>query len=629
MNTLAGRGLVDRVPGIRTRLGRLSALFVLACVLVTLAVGALAVSQYRSRIEVEGLKSRELALEAERRSAAIGYFFAERRDDLLDVAKSREISLYFENEALGMSPEYGLGASLLAAGSHLDLFREAKTLQGRAVFSRIVLVDDRGRPLAASGADAGKGCGDEWGRRRPVVESFTYFSCSNGGEVFVFASLPVAFKGRRAGQILAWLPLWIPYRGLVGDDTVSATTAVVRGSSYLFFPPAARGFVAPSLQAAPPPLAPGRPTPFPSSRRGVPGYAAVRVPVAETPFELLTFYPAVDRWVFSAPRNVLLSSAGLAALILFGIFLVIRLNTRNSVLRTRLEETTLREREVDGKNRELTSEVAERRRAEEALRASEERVRALNVELERRVEERTAQLQAANKELEAFSYSVSHDLRAPLRAIDGFSARLVDSHGASLDEEGRRLLGVVRANAQRMGALIRDLLAFSRVGRSETRATFVNMRSIVLDVAEEALESAPSVARNLPTLSVGELPGAFCDGPLIRQVWANLLSNAIKFSAGVDAPEIAVSGRKDGESVVYSVRDNGAGFDMAHSDQLFSVFRRLHRADQFEGTGVGLAIVHRVVTRHGGRVWADASLGQGATFSFSLPIPAEAVPPGA
>jgi light-regulated signal transduction histidine kinase (bacteriophytochrome) len=254
-------------------------------------------------------------------------------------------------------------------------------------------------------------------------------------------------------------------------------------------------------------------------------------------------------------------------------------------------------------------------------RHAEEEVRGLAAELERRVQQRTDQLQVANKELEAFSYSVSHDLRAPLRAIDGFSARLVKAYGSRLDEEGLRFLGVVRSNAQRMGVLIQDLLAFSRIGRAETRITRIDVRAMVLDVVRETLGDAG--AREHVTLSVGELPEAFGDGALLRQVWVNLLSHAEKFAGRKERPVVEVVGRREGDSVVYTVRDNGAGFDMTYVGKLFGVFQRLHGEEEFEGTGVGLAIVHRIVTRHGGRVWADSSVGQGASFSFSLPGQAE------
>ena len=263
--------------------------------------------------------------------------------------------------------------------------------------------------------------------------------------------------------------------------------------------------------------------------------------------------------------------------------------------------------------------VTERKRTEEGLRASEERFRLLNAELERRVEERTAQLETTSRELASFSYSISHDLRTPLRAIDGFSARVLTRYGERLDDEGRRALSVVRTNAQRMGELIDGLIAFSQIGRSSLLHSRVGMRSL----AESAfLQVAGSpAAGGRVEFTVGSLPDAWGDGPLLRQVWVNLLSNAVKFSAGRERPVIAVDGTVEGESVVYRVRDNGVGFDMQHAGQLFKVFHRLHGTSGFEGSGVGLAIAGRIVERLGGRAWAEGSVGQGATFSFELPRP--------
>jgi len=255
-------------------------------------------------------------------------------------------------------------------------------------------------------------------------------------------------------------------------------------------------------------------------------------------------------------------------------------------------------------------DVTERRTARDLIQG-------VNEELEQRVSRRTASLVEANAELAAFSYSVSHELRTPLRAIDGFSARIARAYGGLLDEEGRRLFEQVRWNAKRMGALIDDLLAFSQAGHSVLRLAKVDMAGAAREAFDLALPDPAT--RERISFSVGPLPEAEVDAVLLRRVWANLLSNAVKFSAKRERPEIRVEGcALDGESV-YSVRDNGAGFDQKFVCQLFGVFHRLHGQNEFEGTGVGLALVRRVVTRHGGRVWAEGEPGRGATFSFSLP----------
>jgi len=242
------------------------------------------------------------------------------------------------------------------------------------------------------------------------------------------------------------------------------------------------------------------------------------------------------------------------------------------------------------------------------------RVKRQTEELEQRVAERTAALEAANKELESFSYSVSHDLRAPLRAVDGYAQMLVEDYGERLDDEGRRLLGVVRASAEQMGRLIDDLLKFSQVGRRALARNPVDMRSLASEVAAELAPAYPKAR-----IELGALPALAGDRALLRHVWSNLIGNALKYSAQTASPSVQISGRVEGAENIYTVGDNGAGFDMRYYDKLFNVFQRLHREDEFEGTGVGLAIVQRVVVRHGGRVWGEGAVGEGARFHFALP----------
>jgi PAS domain S-box-containing protein len=264
-------------------------------------------------------------------------------------------------------------------------------------------------------------------------------------------------------------------------------------------------------------------------------------------------------------------------------------------------------------------------------RQMETELRRFNQQLETQVAERTAeleaankalvssnaQLQAANKELESFSCSISHDLRAPLRAINGFARMLKEKHGHILDEGGQRFLKIIDDSSRTMGEMIDGFLALASVARQEPVRQLVDMQQLVQRLVEERQHDNPNAAVRF---EVAPLPEAIGDRSLLRQVWANLLDNALKFSAGRQPAVIEIGGRAGGDQNHYFVRDNGVGFDMEYADRLFGVFQRLHSAREFTGYGLGLANVQRIVRRHGGRVWAESEPGKGATFHFTLPL---------
>jgi K+-sensing histidine kinase KdpD len=303
-------------------------------------------------------------------------------------------------------------------------------------------------------------------------------------------------------------------------------------------------------------------------------------------------------YYFTEPRYTFRVSAVDApyyvAFLLFSAML-----TGFSVLRRRTEKELRHSRD------QLQREVAERQRREE-------QVGQLNATLEKK----TVDLEALNRELEAFAYSISHDLRAPLRHMAGFAELLQKSASSALDETSRQYMAIILDAAKKMGQLIDDLLAFSRIGRAEARDTTVSLQQLVKEVIEEM---RPETAGRHIAWRIGGLPDLHGDRSMLKLVFVNLIANAIKFTRPRQSPEIEIGSFDDDRGRVVFVKDNGVGFDMKYSNKLFRVFQRLHRTEEFEGTGIGLATVQRVLHRHGGTVWAEGAVNAGATFFLAFP----------
>lgn len=246
---------------------------------------------------------------------------------------------------------------------------------------------------------------------------------------------------------------------------------------------------------------------------------------------------------------------------------------------------------------------------------AEEEIVSLNASLDKKVQERTLELLEVNKELETFNYTVSHDLQTPLRALSGFSAILIRDYNSTVDEQGREILSIINDTTRKMSELVRNLLNFSKFGKTVLEKQEVDMGEVVRDAINEV---KPAFADFKTEIIVHELKPAFCDYALLKQVWVNLIGNAVKYSSKKDKPVVTIGMKQIDAAAVYYIQDNGAGFDMQCAEKLFGVFERLHSSDEFEGTGIGLGTVQRIITRHGGKVWAEGEKGKGATFYFTL-----------
>ncbi len=329
-----------------------------------------------------------------------------------------------------------------------------------------------------------------------------------------------------------------------------------------------------------------------------PEIACARIVIADSEFRTDNF--KVSHWMLTAPVRVHGTGVG-------------KIDVGYLEKKPELDEGPFlkEERQMLNAIAERVGRITERKRAEEELSRH-------HLHLENMVEQRSSQFEAVTMELEGFAYSISHDLRVPLRAIDGFSNILLKRYQDKLDDEGKHYLTLVRENTNKLNQLFDQILALSRMGRQRMAISEVDMEQLVRNVFDEL---KPAFAGRELAVQIKPLPRCEGDLAMMRQVWVSLLDNAIKFTRKKSAAAVEVGGRTEGRENIYYVKDNGAGFDMQYADRLFGVFQRLHGVDEFEGTGVGLAIVKRIVTRHGGRVWAEGKVNEGAVFYFAVPIP--------
>ena len=577
-------------------------------------VSYLVVAQYRSQMALQNSGLQQLTIDSEKRALALSYFYSERVADLKSIAQGRELSAYFENKALGMSLQYGLQTSLHSLEDTVDHLRATKLLNKVPIFDRIVLADSAGHLLADSRPEESMADGpiNPAALLSPQALGSTIQCEKNGKVSWIKFSLPFFFKQKYAGQIIGWIPSARVYDYFIGDDSRPTTNPVafVCDESYIHVPEAAKKFIPIGQESIPPGTTPGEPFRYvpTGGKQGSGGVYAVLTPIAGTPCSLLTFLPDAGKNDFDSPRKLIYTTGGIAIFILGGMFIALRLNTRNVVLSVRLEEITLREQAIAEKNRQLEIESAERKKAEEE-------VRRLNSELEERVRQRTLELEASNRELEEFCYSISHDLRGHLTRLDGYSSALMEDSADPDYLLQKQYAERINHATRQLKETIDALLKLTKLTRGAITYQHVDLSAMVYSVAEELSNSNPS-----RTTEFVIAPGATVNGDprLLQLVVENLLGNAWKFTELYPESRIEFGiFEKDGRPI-YFIRDNGAGFNMEYANKLFKPFQSVHDQSRYPGTGLGLASAQRIIQRHGGKIWAEGIPDKGATFYFTL-----------
>ncbi|MDR3684436.1 MAG: ATP-binding protein [Geothrix sp.] len=599
------------VPRFPTPLRRL-AVFSIGLGLVV-AMGYLVVVQVRAQVALQQAALKQATFDSERRATALSYFFSEQRDFLRDLAESRALQAYFENRALGMSLAYGLQASLLVVQERFDQARQSKQLGEQLLYERLAFVDPAGRLLADSPPPGAKRGGQgDWQRFLAPASPGPAILCDRSGrELRIIISAPCFFKGRYAGQALGWISFpRIDHYFIEGKSEVSRyPDAIVFEREYLHIPSAARHLIPSGESTLPAEVQPGQSYEFPLTGRTSTGMGAhaMLVPVKATPFSLMTFIPATEPLDSRSPRQIVYTTGGLALLFLSAMFTLMRLNTNNARLRTRLEETILREKAVDEKNRELAAEIAERTRAEaEKARLSEELKQAHKMDSVGRL-----------------AGGVAHDFNNMLGVIIGHTDIAIESLDPSHPVHAN--LEEISKAANRSADLTRQLLAFAHKQTIAPRVmdlneTVAGMLKMLKRLIGENIDLRWRPGRGLWPVRV--------DPSQIDQILANLCVNARDAISGVGhltietgnrviLPGTAIPGALPGEYVLLAVSDDGCGMSEEVLPQIFEPF--FTTKDIGQGTGLGLATVYGIVKQNRGFIEVRSEPSRGTVFEILLP----------